>query len=77
MKGSLAVLVLLLIVGVMMVPALGMTVTEQADAEGEVDETTSDLEAIYAPLMVGWGPLVVVVAIGALFAWLGSWAEGM
>lgn len=71
MKGTLRALVLLLVVGSLMVPAVGMTIDEQADAEGNVDETTEDLEPIFEPLTVTFGALILFVGVGILFAWLG------
>ena len=75
MKGTLRALVLLLVVGSVMVPAIGMTVNEQGeeneDGELEVDETTEDLEPIFSPLTTGIGALLFFVAMGILFSWLG------
>ena len=75
MKGTLRALVLLLVVGTLMVPAVGMTIDEQADEDGEgnpvVDDTTADLEPIFAPLTTAFGALILFVGVGILFAWLG------
>ena len=75
MKGTLRALVLLLVVGSVMVPAIGMTVNEQAeenaDGELEVDETTEDLEPIFTPLTTAFGALLLFVGMGILFSWLG------
>jgi len=72
MKGTLRALVLLLVVGTLMVPAIGMAIDEQADGEtGETDETTSNLEPIFQPLTTVFGGLILFVGIGILFAWLG------
>lgn len=71
MKGTLRALVLLLVVGTLMVPAIGMTIDEQSDAEGNVDETTEDLEPIFQPMTTAFGALIMFVAMGILFSWLG------
>jgi|GEM_PF-2274569 len=71
MKGTLRALALLLVVGTLMVPAIGMAIDEQADAEGNVDETTEDIEPIFQPMTAAFGALILFVAIGILFAWLG------
>ena len=71
MKGTLRALVLLLVVGTLMVPAIGMAIDEQADDEGNVDETTEDIEPIFAPLTTAFGALILFVGIGILFSWLG------
>ena len=71
MKGTLRALVLLLVVGTLMVPAVGMTIDEQADSEGEVDDTTADLEPIFQPLTTAFGALILFVGVGILFSWLG------
>ena len=75
MKGTLRALVLLLVVGSVMVPAIGMAVNEQGeendDGELEVDETTEDLEPIFTPLTTAFGALLFFVAMGILFSWLG------
>ena len=75
MKGTLRALVLLLVVGSVMVPAIGMAVNEQAeenaDGELEVDETTEDLEPIFTPLTTAFGALLLFVGMGILFSWLG------
>jgi len=72
MKGTLRALVLLLIVGTLMVPAVGISIDEQADPDtGEVDETTEDIEPIFEPLTVAFGALILFVGVGTLFSWLG------
>lgn len=71
MKGTLRALALLLVVGTLMVPAIGMAIDEQADAQGNVDETSNDLEPIFQPLTTAFGALILFVAIGILFSWLG------
>ena len=71
MKGSLRALALLLVVGTLMIPAIGMAIDEQADAEGEVDETTEGLEPIFEPMTTAFGALILFVGIGILFSWLG------
>ena len=71
MKGTLRALVLLLVVGTLMVPAIGMAIDEQADDEGNVDETTEGIEPIFAPLTTAFGALILFVGIGILFSWLG------
>ncbi len=71
MKGSFRALVLLLVVGTLMVPAIAMTVDEQADSDGEVDETTGDLEPIFQPLTTAFGALILFVGVAILFSWLG------
>lgn len=71
MKGSFRALVLLLVVGTLMVPAIAMSVDEQSDSEGEVDETTSDLEPIFQPLTTAFGALILFVGVAILFSWLG------
>ncbi len=71
MKGTLRALVFLLIVVTLMVPAIGLTIDEQSDDEGEVDDTTEDLEPIFEPLTVVIGALILLVGVGTLFSWLG------
>ena len=71
MKGTLRALVLLLVVGTLMVPAIGMAIDEQADDEGNVDETTEEIEPIFAPLTTAFGALILFIGIGILFSWLG------
>jgi len=71
MKGTLRALVLLLVVGTLMVPAIGIAIDEQADDEGNVDETTADLEPIFQPMTVAYGALILFVGVGILFSWLG------
>jgi len=71
MKGTLRALVLLLVVGTLMIPAIGMSINEQAAADGGVDNTTEDLEPIFAPVTTAFGALIMFVAMGILFAWLG------
>ena len=71
MKGTLRALVLLLVVGTLMVPAIGMAIDEQADDEGNVDETTEEIEPLFQPLTTAFGALILFVAIGILFSWLG------
>ena len=71
MKGTLRALALLLLVGTLMVPAIGMAIDEQADDEGNVDETTEGIEPIFAPLTTAFGALILFVGIGILFSWLG------
>jgi len=71
MKGSFRALVLLLVVGTLMVPAIAMSVDEQSDAEGEVDETTGELEPIFEPLTTAFGALILFVGVAILFSWLG------
>ena len=62
---------MLLVVGTLMVPAIGMAIDEQADDEGNVDETTEGIEPIFAPLTTAFGALILFVGIGILFSWLG------
>ena len=62
---------LLLVVGTLMVPAIGMAIDEQADDEGNVDETTEEIEPLFQPLTTAFGALILFVAIGILFSWLG------
>ena len=62
---------MLLVVGTLMVPAIGMTIDEQADDEGNVDETTEGIEPIFAPLTTAFGALILFIGIGILFSWLG------
>ena len=71
MKGTLRALVLILVVGSLMVPAIAMSIDEQADADGNVDNTTDDLEPIFSPLTTAFGALLFFVAMGILFSWLG------
>ena len=72
MKGTLRALVLVLIVGTLMVPAVGMAIDEQDDpTTGEADETTQELEPIFQPLTAVFGGTVMLVAVGILFSWLG------
>ena len=75
MKGTLRALVLLLVVGTLMVPAIAMSIDEQAEEDGEgnpiVDETTEDLEPLFAPLTTAFGALILFVGVGILFSWLG------
>jgi len=71
MKGTLRALVLLLVVGTLMVPAIGMAIDDQADDEGNVDETTEEIEPLFQPLTTAFGALILFVAIGILFSWLG------
>lgn len=72
MKGTLRALVLLLVVGTLMVPAVAMSIDEQADPDtGEVDQTTEDLEPIFEPMTTAFGALILFVGVGILFAWLG------
>lgn len=75
MKGTLRALVLILVVGSLMVPAIAMSIDEQAEEneEGELeyDETTEDLEPIFSPLTTAFGALLFFVAMGILFSWLG------
>ena len=54
-----------------MVPAIGMAIDEQADDEGNVDETTEEIEPLFQPLTTAFGALILFVAIGILFSWLG------
>jgi len=75
MKGSLRALVLLLIVGTLMVPAVSMTIDEQADpATGEVDNTTKDLQPMFQPMTTGIGAMILFVGVGILFTWLGGFS---
>ena len=66
---------LLLVVGTLMVPAIAMSIDEQAEEDGEgnpvVDETTEDLEPIFTPLTTAFGALILFVGVGILFSWLG------
>ena len=76
MKGTLRALVLLLVVGALMIPAVGMAIDEQADTDEETgetitDDTTSDLEPIFAPLTTVFGALILLVGVAILFSWLG------
>lgn len=72
MKGTLRALVLLLIVGTLMVPAVGMTIDENADPNtGQTDNTTQDLQPVFQPLTAGFGALIMFVAMGILFSWIG------
>ena len=75
MKGTLRALVLILVVGSLMVPAIAMSIEEQGeeDEEGnlQVDETTEDLEPIFSPLTTAFGALLLFVGVGILFSWLG------
>lgn len=71
MKGTLRALVLVLVVGTLMVPAVGMTIDEQADNSGGTDTTTEDLQPIFEPTTTAVGALIMLVAGGILFSWLG------
>lgn len=79
MKGTLRALVLLLVVGTLLIPAIGMSIEEQGEtvenAEGEetleTDETTTELEPLFEPLTTVFGALIMLVAVGILFSWLG------
>ena len=79
MKGTLRALVLLLVIGTLMVPAIGMSIEEQGDTEenedGEevlvTDDTTSDLQPLFTPLTTVFGALIMLLVIGILFSWLG------
>jgi len=54
-----------------MVPAIGMAIDEQADDEGNVDETTGNLEPIFQPMTTAFGALILFVTVAILFSWLG------
>ena len=79
MKGTLRALVLLLVIGTLMVPAIGMTIEEQADTEededGEeilvTDDTTSNLQPLFTPLTTVFGALILLLVIGIFFSWMG------
>lgn len=72
MKGTLRALVLLLIVGTLMVPAVQVTINENADPDtGETDNTTQDLQPVFEPMTQAFGALIMFVAMGILFSWLG------
>ena len=72
-------MVLLLVVGTLMVPAVGMTIEEQGDTEenedGEeilvTDDTTSDLQPLFTPLTTVFGALILLLVIGIFFSWMG------
>jgi len=53
-----------------------MTIDEQGDTDEETgetitDDTTSDLEPIFAPLTTVLGALILLVGVAILFSWLG------
>jgi hypothetical protein len=71
MKGTLRALVLVLVIGTLMVPAVGMTIDEQTDEYNQTDTTTEDLQPIFEPATTAIGALIMLVAGGILFSWLG------
>jgi len=38
---------------------------------GEVDNTTKDLQPMFQPMTAGLGAMIMLVAVGVLFSWLG------
>jgi hypothetical protein len=71
MKGTLRALVLVLGVGTLMVPAVGMTIDEQTADANSTDTTTQELQPIFQPLTTVGGASIMLVAVGILFSWLG------
>jgi len=62
---------LVLVVGTLMVPAVGMTIDEQTADSGSTDTTTEELQPIFQPVTTVVGASIMLVATGILFSWLG------